>query len=61
MLWNIIQHEQIRAQNKSADSLEKRVQNLEEELFKTRKSLHKLTMILEKKFGEDLDGDNKIG
>jgi hypothetical protein len=68
MLWDLIQQAQISdAKRKGevatgrADQLERRVRRLEEELLTTRSQLRRLTELLEAKFGEDLNGDGKVG
>jgi len=60
-LWDLVQQSQISEQSEIADSLEERVNQLENDLFKTRKLLHKLVTVLENELGKDLDGDGNIG
>jgi chaperonin cofactor prefoldin len=68
MLWDIIQQVQIssaesrgREATNRAEQLEHRVLRLEEELLTTRSQLRRLTEILEQRFGEDLNGDGRVG
>lgn len=61
MFWDLIQQFQISEQNNRAQTLEGRVLYLEDELYKTRVTLYKLLVKMEEKFGEDIDGDGKIG
>ena len=61
LFWNLIQQSQISDQCGRADSIEDRVNYLENELYQTRKQLHDLVCILEKEFGKDIDGDGRIG
>ena len=68
MLWDLIQQAQIsstesksRAASSRAEELERRVARLEEELLATRSQLRRLTEILEQRFGEDLNGDGRVG
>lgn len=68
MLWDLIQQAQISAEQSKgneatdrAELLERRVLRLEEELLTTRNQLRRLTEILEERFGEDLNGDGRVG
>lgn len=61
LLWNLIQHSQISQAHGKADSLEKRVERLEDQVRRTNASLVDLLKALEKRFGDDLDGDGRIG
>lgn len=68
MLWDLIQQVQISAADSKgkeatnrAELLERRVLRLEEELLNTRGQLRRLTEILEERFGEDLNGDGRVG
>ena len=60
-IWDIIQHGQIEQTRTRADGLERRVERLEEDLRRTNEALVKLLRGLEKRFGQDLDGDNRVG
>ena len=60
-LWDLIQHSQIEDQSRRAGTLEARVSQLEGELHQVRQTLHEALRRLEQRFGEDLDGDKRIG
>jgi len=60
-LWDLVQHSQIEEQSKRAGSLEARVAQLESDLYQTRQTLHEALRRLEQRFGEDLNGDNRVG
>jgi Tfp pilus assembly protein PilN len=60
-LWDLVQHSQIEEQSKRAGTLEARVAQLEGELHQVRQMLHEALRRLEQRFGEDLNGDNRIG
>jgi uncharacterized protein YPO0396 len=61
LIWDIIQHGQIADQRRHAQTLEQRVDELEREVRRTNEALVTLLRALEKRFGEDLDGDNRVG
>jgi chaperonin cofactor prefoldin len=61
LFWDLIQQSQISNQRDRAASLEARVSNLEGQLRDTQQLLHRLLERLERKFGEDIDQDGKIG
>ena len=61
LFWNLIQQSQISEQRDFSTSLEQRVRNLENALSQTQKTLHDLVLILEKEYGKDINGDNRIG
>ena len=61
LFWDLIQQSQISKQRGRADSLEERVNQLENEMYETRQLLHKLVSILEKEYGKDIDGDGRVG
>ena len=61
LFWDLMQQSQISKQRDKADTLEKRITNLEHELLQTRTTLHQLVTLLEQKFGQDIDGDGRIG
>jgi hypothetical protein len=60
-VWDLIQHSQIEEQSKRSGSLEVRVAQLENELQQVRQTLHEALRRLEQRFGEDLDGDQRVG
>ena len=59
--WDLIQQSQISDQRKKSDDLNTRVRLLEGELQRTQTTLHDLVLLLEKRFGEDIDADGRIG
>ena len=61
LIWDIIQHSQISKQKEKTATLEQRVALLESDLHRTQENLLNLLHLLEKRFGEDLDGDGRIG
>lgn len=61
LFWDLIQQSQISDQRSQAASLEVRVGGLENDLRKTQKLLEQLLQLLEKRFGQDIDGDGRIG
>jgi len=68
MLWDLIQQAQIssaesrgREASSRVEVLEGRLARLEGELLATRNQLRCLTEILEQRFGEDLNGDGRVG
>ena len=60
-LWDLIQHSQISDQRKRSKSLEDRVEWLETELDATQKLLVEMVRRLEDRFGEEFDGDGRVG
>ena len=61
LFWDLIQQSQIGKQREKTTSLEDRVACLERELHQTKSLLHTLVVRLEERFGEDVDGDGRIG
>lgn len=61
LIWDLIQHGQIQDARDHAESLEQRVAALEHELRRTNETLIRLLQALERRFGDDLDGDGRIG
>ena len=61
LFWDLMQQSQISEQRGRAESIEERVNQLENELYATRKLLSKLVYILEKEYGKDIDGDGRVG
>lgn len=61
LIWDLIQQGQIGQAQGRTSSLEQRVERLEEQLYRTNETLMKLLHALETRFGEDLDGDNRVG
>lgn len=61
LIWDMIQHSQISQAQGKADSLEERVDMLEEQVRRQQETLVQLMKALEARFGDDLDGDGRIG
>ena len=61
IFWDLMQQEELEKQQKQADTIEERVEILEEELAKTRALLIKTLHVLEKHVGKDIDGDGVTG
>ena len=61
LIWDLIQHGQINQTRERAASLEQRVERLENELQRTNDALMRLLSALEHRFGQDLDGDGRLG
>jgi len=60
-LWEIVQTGLMYGQKRNTDSLEDRVQTLENELQLTQNTLRALVRKLEEMRGEDIDRDGRIG
>jgi len=60
-LWDIIQQGQISSVSRDQGDLTARVARLEDEVVRTNRALMRLIEGLEKRFGEDLDGDGRVG
>ena len=61
LFWDLMQQSQISDQRQKADDLNARVRQLEGELRRTQETLHDLVVLLEKRFGEDINADGRIG
>lgn len=61
LFWDLIQHSQISDARNKTDSLEQRVATLEAQLERTNGTLVELLKVLERRFGDDIDGDGRIG
>ena len=61
LMWDLIQHGQISRAQEHAATLEQRVARLEAELQRTNETLIQLLRALERRFGQDLDGDGRVG
>ena len=61
LFWDLWQQSQISEHRDRADTLERKVQYLEKDLFETQQLLRKLIIKLEEKFGEDLDNNGIVG
>ena len=61
LFWDLMQHSQIAQAHDKADTLEHRVTTLENQLQRTNETLVQLLRALEARFGDDLDGDGRVG
>jgi uncharacterized Rmd1/YagE family protein len=61
ILWEIVQTGLMYGQKCKSDSIDDRVQSLEERLTATQNTLRSLVKKLEEMHGADIDGDGKIG
>lgn len=60
-IWDIIQQGQIGEAADRTQSLEQRVELLEEQLRATHRALTTVVRALEERFGEDLNDDGRVG
>ena len=61
IFWDLLQENELQKQQKQADSLEGRVEELESDLQLTKEVLKKTLEALEKHLGKDIDGDGITG
>lgn len=61
IFWDLLQQDELEKQQKQANSIEDRVELLENELDKTRTLLKKTLVALEMHLEKDIDGDGKMG
>ncbi len=61
ILWEVVQTGLMYGQKRKSDSVEDRVQSLEEQLTLTQNTLRELVKKIEEIHGLDIDGDGKIG
>ena len=61
IFWDLLQQDELEKQQKQANSVEERVDILEEELTQTKALLRKTLEALENFVGKDIDGDGKMG
>jgi uncharacterized Rmd1/YagE family protein len=61
LLWEIVQTGLMYGQKRKADTIDDRVQILEDRLTATQNTLRKLVKKLEEMQGVDIDGDGKVG
>ena len=61
VLWEVLQTGMMYGQKRKSDSVEDRVQYLEDQLEATRNTLRDLVKKIETIHGLDIDGDGKIG
>jgi hypothetical protein len=61
ILWEVVQTGLMYGQKRKSDSVEDRVQSLEEQLILTQNTLRELVKKIEEIHGLDIDGDGKVG
>jgi hypothetical protein len=61
ILWEVLQTGMMYGQKRKSDSVEDRVQYLEDQLESTQNTLRELVRKIEEIHGLDIDGDGKIG
>ena len=61
IFWDLLQQDELDKQQKKSESLEDRVDLLEEELEATKVLLRKTLEALENHLSTDIDGDGKTG
>lgn len=61
ILWEVVQTGLMYGQKRKSDSIEDRVQYLEEQISLTQNTLCSLVKKLEELHGIDIDGDGKVG
>jgi uncharacterized Rmd1/YagE family protein len=61
LLWEIVQTGLMYGQKRKADTVDDRVQILEDRLTATQNTIRSLVKKLEEMQGVDIDGDGKVG
>ena len=61
IFWDLIQQNELDKQEKKAQGLEARIEQLESELAATRDLLRKTLIALEEHLSRDIDGDGVAG
>ncbi len=61
ILWEVVQTGLMYGQKRKSDSVEDRVQFLENQITRTQNTLRELVKKIEEIHGLDIDGDGKIG
>ncbi|MDH4239256.1 MAG: hypothetical protein OEW48_06810 [Phycisphaerae bacterium] len=61
ILWEVVQTGLMYGQMRKSDSIDDRVQSLEDQLSLTQNTLRALVKKLEEIHGLDIDGDGKVG
>jgi uncharacterized Rmd1/YagE family protein len=61
ILWEVVQTGMMYGQKRKSDSVEDRVQYLEDRLESTQDTLRELVKKLEEIHGLDIDGDGRVG
>ncbi len=61
IFWDLVQQDELNKQEKKAQGLEERIEQLETELASTKNLLRKTLVALENHLSKDIDGDGKTG
>ena len=61
ILWEVVQTGLMYGQKRKSDTVEERVQALEEKLQLTQNTMRQLVKNLEEIHGLDIDGDGRVG
>jgi hypothetical protein len=61
ILWEVVQTGLMYGQKRKSDTIEDRVQSLEEQLTLTQNTLRELVKKIEEIHGLDINGDGKVG
>jgi hypothetical protein len=61
LFWDLYQQSRIRETQHATESLQQRVARLELELDRVRRVQQDLILLLEERFGKDIDNDGRIG
>ena len=61
LFWDLLQQSQISDQRERTTDLGSRIAVLENELLRTRQTLHTLLLVLEQHLGQDLNKDGRVG
>ncbi len=61
ILWEVVQTGLMYGQKRKSDSVEDRVQFLENQISRTQNTLRELVKKIEEIHGLDIDGDGKVG
>ncbi len=61
ILWEVVQTGLMYGQKRKSDTIEDRVQSLEDQLTLTQNTLRELVKKIEEIHGLDIDGDGKVG
>jgi len=61
LFWDLIQQNQISNQSSRADSVERRVAELERQVDAMNRLLQEMLVRLEQRLGDDINRDGKIG
>jgi len=61
ILWEVVQTGLMYGQKRKSDTVEERVQALEEKLQLTQNTMRQLVKKLEEIHGLDIDGDGRVG